>query len=423
VTAKRRTRRFALPLFIPRPTRRGWAILGLAVVLYLFANQTQVSWLYVFAALGVGVWLATAGLPRRMLAALTATRRLDEAGGGADRERHVGDPLAVTLTLHNAGNLPAAQLRGEEVCPAAPPAEQAQPFFLSVPARGQAELRYTTVCARRGWFEFPPLPVSTRAPFGFFAARRQLSAPAGVLVFPAYRELPRFPLLDRRPSVQNPLATVGLGSEFVGVREYRPGDSPRHVHWRSTARAGRLIVKEFAEETQPGLTIALDVRAASALGPTGADSLELAIQVAATLVHYAERRALAVTLVSNSRAWPAPPGPLGRWAAMNYLARLPADGERPLADVLQRAAPAVFVAALLPSPDEAAGAALIELKQQGPEVLAVLIDPAPFAPDLVGQAAALAGALRASGVAVRVLGGLPDWERDLVSDDRAAARW
>ena len=51
-----------------------------------------------------------------------------------------------------------------------------------------------------------------------------------------------------------------LGSRHPPGRfSARPGDPPRHVHWRTTARAGRLIVKEFAEEQQPALTIDTDL--------------------------------------------------------------------------------------------------------------------------------------------------------------------
>lgn len=411
---------------IARPTRRGWAVFGLAVVFYLFANQTQVSWLYLFAALALGVWLASAGAPGRMLRGLTLARWLDDAppAAAADREHHVGEAATVTLELRNPGGQPAVHIRGLEVCPFAPAADREQPFFVSAPARGSVRLSYSTLFARRGWFEFPPLRLSCRAPFGFFTAERALAAPTGVLVFPEYRVLQRFPLLDRRPAVQNPLAAVGPGSEFVGVREYRPGDPPRHVHWRSTARAGRLVVKEFAEETRPGLTILLDVRASVVIGAAADDTLERAIRAAATLVHYADGRGLSVTLASNHRDFPAPPGPLSRWAAMNYLARLPAAASGPDWDELVRGLPpTVFLAALLPAPDEAAVAPLVGLKRQGVEVLAVLIDPADLAPGWMGRAEQTAGALRAGGVNVRVLGGEPDWERALVADDRAAVRW
>jgi len=410
----------------PKPshpiTRRSWVFLLLAVLLYFAANQTQVPWLYVFTTAALGVWLAAGLMARGNLRGLRLTRRINGAEV-LEYELTVGDTVTVELELHNRSGLPALQVAGAEWCEFAPPEERAQPFFLTVPARGKITLSYETVAARRGWFEFPPLTVRSRAPFGLFNTQRALVQPTGVLIFPEYREISRFPLLDRKPSVQNPFAQVGLGTEFVGVREYRPGDSPRHVHWRSTARVNELVVKEFSEETQPGLTIALDVRPASIIGAESDNTLERAIKVAATLAHYAAQRGLPVNMASNSRALPSPTGPVSRWAAMNYLARLEPDDGPSLTESLHNLRASVFVAVLYPSPDPATLAPLLEMKKQGVTALAVLIDPAIFQPELAGQAQALAAALRAQGIGVRIIGNEPDWEQTLIADDRSATRY
>ena len=225
-------------------------------------------------------------------------------------------------------------------------------------------------------------------------------------------------MFDRRLSVETSLTRAGAGGEFVGVREYRPGDPRRNVHWRTTARAGRLIVKEFADQTQPALTIALDLRAGSAIGPDGANTLELGIKVAASLANHAQQRGLPVCLVANSRRWPAPSGPLSWWALMSYLARVAAEGEAPFDECLRRLPPGTFVAAILPAPDPDVLAPLADLRRAGLGVLAVLIDPAPF---LVGadghaygvEARRLAAELESTGIETRLLGAAPDWERVL----------
>jgi uncharacterized protein (DUF58 family) len=394
--------------------------------MYLAANQTQVAWLYVFAALVAGLWLASALVPGGMLRGLALARRINGAELTADLQLHAGDPVTIELELRNAARMPALQIAGDERCPFALSADRTQTFFAPIiPARDLVVMQYTTTCARRGWFEFPPAALNTRAPFGFFRAQRAVPGSGGLLIFPEYRRLERFPMLDRRPALQNPLTHVGMGGEFIGTREYRPGDSPRHVHWRSTARSGQLIVKEFAEETQPGLTLALDLRAASAVGGAEDNTLERAIKAAATIAHYADRHGLALSLATNSPRWPAPAGPLSWWAVMNYLARVQADAtaDQSFADCLRGLRATAFVAALLPAPDEAAVAALIELKNQGVSLLVVLIDPAYFKPELANGVQSVAGALRAGGVTVRVIGDEPDWEHSLVVDDRAAVRW
>ena len=408
-----------------RPTQRGWAVAAVALLLYFFANQTQVGWLYVLSALAAGVWLTAWFLPRPMLRGLTLARRINHSATPVELELYAGETITVEIELTTTGRAPALQVRGEEICPLAPADERTQSFFVpGLPPGANLTLNYEATCARRGWFEFPPVALSTRAPFGFFSARREVSAPTGVLVFPEYRELERLALFDRAPAAQNTFTRIGVGGEFVGVREYRPGDPPRHVHWRSTARVGQLIVKEFAAETEPGLTIALDLRASSVAGFGEDTSLELAIKIAATLARYAHQRELPVSLTVNSRAWPVPPGPLSWWGLMNTLARVQAGGEESFADCLRGLRATTFVAAVLPSPDAAAIAPLVELKNQGLGVLAVVIDPNPFLPygwGTSGKANEVAGALKARGVSVCVIGDEQDWESTLGAGESPAA--
>lgn len=397
-----------------RTTPRGWALVLIAFLLYFFANQTQVGWLYVLCALTLGVWLGARFLPRRMLRGLSLTRRLNHTSLPTDLELYAHQPLTIELDLKNASRLPAVQIRGGEVCPLAPARERDQSFFIPhIPARASLTLRYDTVCARRGWFEFPPVPLTTRAPFGFYSAARTVEAPTGVLVFPEYRELKRFPVFDRMPAQENPFPQIGLAGEFMGVRDYRPGDSRRQVHWRSSARAGRLIVKEFAEETQPGLTIALDLRASSVLGTDPNTSLELAIEIAATLARYADKQKLPVHLAVNNRQWPAPPGPVSWWGLLNYLARVEAGGDDSFADCLRggtRSTP--FLAALLTAPDPSAIDPLLEARRAGLGVLAIVIDPTAFGGPF-GDVSRMEAALLTAGVPTRVIGAEPEWEKVL----------
>lgn len=395
-------------------TPRGRVLVGIALALYFFANQTQIGWLYLMAALAAGLGLISLFVPRRMARALGLTRRINGSPNPTELELHVGHPLQIDLDFHNSAGFPALQLRGEETCPPALPADRVQPFFIpSIPARSTVTLTYTTTCARRGWFDFPPVPLGTRAPFGLVVARRALPVPSSLLVFPAYRELTHLSLFDRQPAPQNTFERLGLGGEFVGVREYRPGDSRRHVHWRSTARVGQLIVKEFAEETQPGLTLALDLRAASALGSEDNNSLELAIQLAASLARYAERRGLPVALAANSRQWPAPSGPLTWWALMNYLARVQPSGDDSFAACLRSLRATGYVAVLLPAPDPSVLEPLAHLRHLGLGVLALIVDPTQFLPAEPGganQAQALVTTLKMNGIEARLIDNRPDWE-------------
>lgn len=402
---------------LPRLTARGWALGGIALALYFFANQTQVGWLYVLSALAAGLLLVCAPLPGAMLRGLTLARRIESAGTDAVAELHAGRPAVLSLLWRQRGRVPGLLLEAHDTYTFALPGERQQTFFMPlVPAGAETPLDLTLTVARRGWHPFGPVPVTTRAPFGLFRAQR-LITPAGAegaLVFPAYRPIEHLALLDRQPAIEHSLTRVGAGGEFAGVREYRPGDPRRHIHWRSTARAGRLIVKEFTEERQPGLTLALDLRAASALGGEEDNTFEVALQVAASLAHYAHRHGLPVYLAANSRHWPAPSGAVSWWGLMHYLARVQVEGEASLAETLLSAPLTSSLAVMLPAPDAEAASALLELRQGGQAVLAAVVDPGPFVGDSAPhtlQARTMAAGMAASGVSAILVTGA--WEEAL----------
>src|SRR5437016_13423600 len=75
----------------------------------------------------------------------------------------------------------------------------------------------------------------------------------------------------------------GEGSEFYGIREYHPGDPLRRVHWRSSARMGRLAVVEYEHDVSVDLTLVLDARRGSDVGFGSETALEMAVTVAASL--------------------------------------------------------------------------------------------------------------------------------------------
>src|SRR5712692_4149130 len=100
------------------PTARARTFLVAAGVLYLFANQTQVGWLYAMSALMAGVVLAGAWLGRGTLRGIAAERRV---GLSADAELYEGEKVVVGLTLYRPAKGASAQVRVTESCPLVAP--------------------------------------------------------------------------------------------------------------------------------------------------------------------------------------------------------------------------------------------------------------------------------------------------------------
>lgn len=406
------------------PTSRAASFLLAALALYFFANQTQIGWLYVMSALLAGTVLAAWWLGRNILRHITADRTVGQDGIlPNDAELYESDTVTVGLTLRNTGRASAALVRAAEHCPLMPSdAPSLQLFIPSLPANGSVRLDYEVIIDRRGLHEFPPLKLTTRTPFGFFQRKRTLPAPTRVLVYPELRRLRRLSLLDRQPAAQLTHPRAGLGTEIIGVRPFRSGDSPRHIHWRTVARTGQLASKEFADETQPGLTLALDLFAHPYSNSNSKHTpFEYAVKIVASIGDYALRRNYPVHLATDSSAWPAPSGAVTRIALLEYLARIQPVGENKLADVLNNRPAQTFVAVLLPWPDSTVVESLVALRHRGLEVLAVLLDPESF-PSGGPSARALADELSALGIESRLVKFGEDWA-DGLADTKPATNF
>lgn len=162
-----------------------------------------------------------------------------------------------------------------------------------LPPGGQRVVHYPVPAARRGRIVLGPLTVERRDPLGLFAWARRQTSDDVLWVHPrvhSMRPLPVGVVLDYEGRIsENPrLGTV----TFSSLREYVPGDDPRQIHWRSTARTGTLIVREHVDTTESTTTVVLDTRAAV----FDKDSFEHAVEVAASVVRAVQETGRPVTL-------------------------------------------------------------------------------------------------------------------------------
>jgi uncharacterized protein (DUF58 family) len=121
------------------------------------------------------------------------------------------------------------------------------------PARpGQeVEVQNELTPLRRGVLRFAGVALARPDPLGLFRAFCRVPLPQTVLVLPKRYPLPPIPLPGAMKYQQGGVAlaaNVGQSEEFVALRDYRHGDPLRHIHWRSWARAGKPVVKEFEDE-------------------------------------------------------------------------------------------------------------------------------------------------------------------------------
>ena len=142
---------------------------------------------------------------------------------------------------------------------------------------------------RRGVIRLDDLRVLLPDPFGLVQSCRRIAAPASTLtVLPKRHLLPAFEMPGGsrfQAGDENATNAIGSTGEFVGLRDYRPGDPLRQIHWKSWARTGRPIVKELEDTFYPRYGLVLD----TFLTGSNEAFFEEAVSVAASFVAMIDR--------------------------------------------------------------------------------------------------------------------------------------
>ena len=289
--------------------RKALSVGGSAVLLFLAASTAQAGWLFVLAAGVLGLVAGSLGV-RHNLNGLEIDRSVA-------RRARVGDELRLGITIRNPGRRPSPPLRLEDKHAAF---ETVSVLVERIPPGTSAISELVRTAGRRGVYDGGEIVLRTGAPFGFLRSERRIEVPASLTVVPRWVELRSFPILEPSsfPSdVLHERARTGAGEEYIGVREYRPGDPPRAVHWRSTARVGRLVVREYAEEVASRVTL---VVGGPDVGTPPNSSFELVVEAAASIAIYALSTGHPVELVGLGREGPERLVEPDRFAALDWLA-------------------------------------------------------------------------------------------------------
>ena len=120
-----------------------------------------------------------------------------------------------------------------------------------LPPNGETDVRLEVTPLRRGVLRYHGLTLARSDPLGLFRALVRFRLPDAALILPKRYALPPIALPGAMKYQEGGVAlasSVGQSEEFVALREYRRGDPLRHIHWRSWAKTGKPIVKEFADE-------------------------------------------------------------------------------------------------------------------------------------------------------------------------------
>jgi len=166
------------------------------------------------------------------------------------------------------------------------------PYISSIAPEDEYSFTMELEFLKRGSYEISPLRGETIFPFGICSCGINLTEKHHFLVYPRFNSLDTFnvPAGSRyQPGGIALTSSVGESTEFIGNREYRDGDNPRNIDWRSWARTGKPVVKEFQEEYFCRIALLLDTFVSPGSPPVAYESFESAISISASVADYLSR--------------------------------------------------------------------------------------------------------------------------------------
>ncbi|HYT10235.1 MAG TPA: DUF58 domain-containing protein [Mycobacteriales bacterium] len=211
-----------------------------------------------------------------------------------------GQAAEVSLVLENVSFLPTGLLLLEDEVPYTLGGRPR--FTLDRIGPGQTRaVRYPVRSDARGRYRMGPLRLRLADPFGLVELTRSFTATDRLTVVPAVQPLPPVRLGGAWESGGESVSRSAAirGADDAATREYRNGDDLRKVHWRSTARVGKLMVRREERPWQSRATLLLDTRASAHRGDGPGSSFEWAVSAVASLGVHAAHRGFSVHLATD----------------------------------------------------------------------------------------------------------------------------
>lgn len=395
--------------------KRAWLFLIIGATSLILGLNTGRALFYsmfylVILALVLSLVWAYAGISSVRLSRRTRSRRSS-----------VGRLAEESFMVANTGFLPKVWLEVRDHSTL--PVHRVSQVLNALAPKRERHWAVRTICRRRGRFTLGPLSLVSGDPMGLFEFRRDLKVSSDIVVYPAMIPIPSFaPPLGQLPggdAVRQ--RTHYITTNVAGVRDYAPGDSFNRIHWRSTARQGRLIVKEFELDPTADIWLLPDMNAqvqyslpieepepedpwiAILRGHRRPDveidpaTEEYTITITASVAQhfvYKDRAVGMMTYAQDREVMQPDRGHRQLTKMLETLAMIRAEGELPLGQLLlaegERLGRGVTIVVITPSVDRHWIAAARDVRRRGVTIIAVLIDPATFggpggAEDAIGE--------------------------------------
>lgn len=323
--------------------------------LLILASLTLVAYIAAISRLQALPWAIAALLSATVLTGVLLpgwlVRHLSVSRRGPSRATE-GETIHFAVEIENRGLLPRFMVELVDHLPfleagqaANARGEKKLGLLAYVPGGSRRRFEVALRCEQRGLYQLGPVGLASSFPLGLTEARQlRAGSEQSLTIYPALFPIVELPLHGSPSQIHRGsyLLPEHAGSaEFSGLREYRRGDNPRHVHWPTTARLNQLMIKEFEPLASACLYLVLDQARDANVGQGRQASFEYAVRIAASMAKFACANNIPTRLFGEGRAplyQPAGTGQGHYQQLLDECAVVAADGVTPYAAVLHKVA-------------------------------------------------------------------------------------
>jgi uncharacterized protein (DUF58 family) len=261
--------------------REGMLYCLIMSVMFVGSLLGRSNMLMLVFAMMIGPFVLNGGIVFAMLKRTTVGRRVP-------KRAMAGEMVSVEIALENRKRWLSSRLMAvHDQVENARERLIAAVLFVRVPPREQRSTSYQLRLMQRGKYTFGPIYLSSRFPLGFGERGMIFNVRDEILVYPRIGKLTskwKRELLAATELVQKREIRKGsFDDEFHRIREYRPGDNPGAIHWRTSARRNELMVREFHPSRDRDLAVLLELWLPERPAAADLARVELAVSLAATI--------------------------------------------------------------------------------------------------------------------------------------------
>src|SRR3989338_805013 len=318
-------------------TSTGISLLLSVIILLAIAWNTDITMVYIFFTITFIMFILSYFHMRFNIPNIEVQRSAQETA-------YEDEMLNIRIKICNKLSRGASFFEILDYFQAAEPGkEKSSLFILGIKAVEEINFNYSIDCYKRGVWKIGPIEVISQDALGFFRMKKALNVISNIVVYPALFRVFAFPPLASGSVSWMGVETAkisGDSHEFFGVREYQRGDAISRIHWPSTARHNKLIVKQFERNAIQEATIVMDLKKGNDIGAGKETTLEYAKKIAGSIARFLMNSGAFVQIVGFTKE--AAILPLGKgdshlYKILEYLARVRADGSYTLSETLDEA--------------------------------------------------------------------------------------